>query len=273
MKEVSRLWLERDKIMRSIFPEEQLAYTLKMQARYGVLSSEKYDKLSALDQDYSEMRMQLMATMQSGIRMPWTAEQMNYLEEEKRKDMAKLLTPEELEQYDLRASPTAMTLQRQLAGFDPSEKEFRDLFRLKAPYDEKVRAGGPGYFASPEGAQAQKDYTEQVKQTVSPERWPDYERSTDPAYSSAFGVAQRLNLPATTATDVYRLEQEWHAQQTAIRNDTTQTAQQREAQLAAANAEARQKLTALLTPSGLNQYMLETGGGPSGIMSATLVGR
>jgi hypothetical protein len=166
-----------------------------------------------------------------------------------------------------------MTLQRQLAGFDPSEKEFRDLFRLKAAFDEKARAAGPGYFASPEGAQAQKDYTDQVKQTISPERWPDYERSTDPSFSSAYGVAQRLNLPATTAADVYRLEQDWRAQQAAIRNDTTQTAEQRDAQLAAANAAARQKLASLLTLKGLNQYLLETGGGQSGIMSATLVGR
>src|SRR5204862_24622 len=48
-KEISRLWLERDRIMRSIFPEEQEAFALNMQARFGPISEATKLKIAALE--------------------------------------------------------------------------------------------------------------------------------------------------------------------------------------------------------------------------------
>ncbi|MBC7369856.1 MAG: hypothetical protein H7343_24085 [Undibacterium sp.] len=38
-KEITRRWFERDRVMRGIFREEQQAFELKMQARFGPISA------------------------------------------------------------------------------------------------------------------------------------------------------------------------------------------------------------------------------------------
>lgn len=258
-KEISRLWHERDRIMRSIFPEEQEAFVLRMQARFGPLSADKLEKLAVLDRDYSEMRMQLMQSS-SALRMPWSTDKLTYLEQERRRDIAAILTPQELEDYQLRDSTTARMLQRQLASFEPSEQEYRELFRLRAAFEEKTRASGAVGFGAPESLQAQKELSEQIKSTLGEKRYADYERSTDPGVQSANSIAQRLGLPASTATAVYELQQEMRAREAALQADRALPEAQRAAQLAALGEEARQKLTTLLTASGVDQYRLETGG-------------
>ena len=53
------------------------------------------------------------------------------VQKEMENDLAKILTPEELEDYQLRLSQTSMMMRMQLGSFDPNEKEFRDIFKLK----------------------------------------------------------------------------------------------------------------------------------------------
>ena len=258
-KEITRLWLERDRIMRGIFPEEQQAFILKMQARFGPIAEDKMERISALDQDYSEMRMQIGSQSGSGFRMPWSGEQLNYLEQEKIKDLAALLTPQELEQFQMRGSSTGMALQRQLVGFEATEQEYREIYRLRAAFDQANRAGMTSGM-TPEGIKAQKDLTDQLKSALGETRYADYERTTDYGYQSATSAAQRLGLPATTANAVYQLQRDVQQRGAAINGDPSQTATQRETQLTALTAEAKQKLSTLLTPAGVEQYMRETGG-------------
>ncbi len=257
-KEINRLWHERDRTMRRLFPEEQEAFVLRQQARFGPLAVEKLEKLATLDRDYGEMRMELTRSS-SGLRMPWSSDQQAFLEQEKRKDVAAILSPQELEDYDFRVSPTATALQRQLANFDPTEQEFRDLFRLRAPLDEKMRAGGMAFANTPEAAALQQKVAAEIKSMLGEARYEDYTRATDAGVQSAASIARRLSLPANTANDVYQLQREMQDREAAIQRQQTQSPAQRDAQLAALAAEAQQKLSTLLTTRGADQYRLETG--------------
>lgn len=56
----------------------------------------------------------------------------------KRQALAQLLTPEEYAQADMSASWTAENVRRRLAGFNPTEEEFRLIFGTWRPHDENL---------------------------------------------------------------------------------------------------------------------------------------
>ena len=73
------------------------------------------------------------------MQMPWAGEELALLDREKLKDITALLSPTELENYQMRGSPVGQTLQRQLDGFEPSEQEYRDIYRLRAAAEMPVQ--------------------------------------------------------------------------------------------------------------------------------------
>lgn len=52
-------------------------------------------------------------------------------------ELAKIMTPREFEDYELRGSNTTNSLHYQLAAFDVTESEFRTLFQLQKAFDAR----------------------------------------------------------------------------------------------------------------------------------------
>jgi hypothetical protein len=233
-----------------------------MQARFGAISPDKMEKISALEQDYSEMQMQLRAQSRTGgFQMPWSGGQLAFLEQEKIKDLKALLSPQEMEHYQMRGSPLGATLQRQLDGFDPTESEYREIYRQRALADDANRAGGQLYSMMPEGSRAQQALQASLKSALGEARYAEYERGLDHNYQNALRVSRSLELPASTAAAVYELQRGTKQREAEIRGATGQDAAQREAQLAALAAENKSKLATLLTPAGAEQYTKAVGSG------------
>ncbi len=255
-KEISRLWLERDQIMRRIFPEEQEAFALRMQARFGPISEATMEKISALEQDYSEMQTQTRARSSGGgiMQMPWSGEELALLDREKLKDIAALLRPTELENYQMRGSPLGQTLQRQLDGFEPTEQEYRQIYGLRAAADAAARANGPMGAMTPEGMRTREELEAGLKTALGDARYAEYQRGQDRGFQAALEVTRTLDLAASKAAEVYDVQQQMRKRQTEITTASGSTAADRQAQLAVLTAETNQKLSAILTPAGLEQF-------------------
>src|SRR5687768_1203177 len=69
---------------------------------------------------------------------------MKKVQEEKEAEMTKILSPQEKEEYDLRMSQTSMIMRFQLGGFEPSEQEFKDIFKLRKKFDDEFTVMGMG---------------------------------------------------------------------------------------------------------------------------------
>src|ERR1041384_7656252 len=102
----------------------------KFEAALKWLPEGKRDQARAIQATYLEKYTQLQQRTRGQFE-PEDQEEAKRLRAERRDGLAKLLTPQELEDFDLRTSSTAGSLRSQLTGFDPSEKEFRALFRLR----------------------------------------------------------------------------------------------------------------------------------------------
>ena len=96
--------------------------------------------------------------------------------------LRRILTPEELFQYQLRTSSTASDLRSKVEGFNPTEQEYIAVFKLRKAFDEGFPAGR--FFSETEAeqakrAEAEKQMQEQIKQALGAERYADYEMARD----------------------------------------------------------------------------------------------
>ena len=143
------------------------------------------------------------------------------LHQERDDSVKQLLTPEEARQYDLRMSSTARLLVHKLEAFEPSKSEFDAIFDLQKEVDDEF----PGTFVfgipyaqeSTRMAEAIGELQDQIRQTLGPERFAEYQMAQDFAYQQIYRVAREVGLGIPAAREIYSLRQHAERQMAEIR--------------------------------------------------------
>lgn len=213
--------------------------------QFGDLAPDKLDQLQRIVSDYADLRTQVYTTA-NGIMLPEDREKLVLLEKEQRTDMAMLLTPQELENYELRRSSTASQLRSQLGTFKPTEEEFRAIFRAQRTAEEQYGSLAGGGYNPTQSHQIQAAVLKQAQAQLPPERYADFQQAIDPAYQMINRLVARLGLPVTVAPQVVTLQQDITQRATVLRSDQSFTTDQRNLQLAALRQEATTNLTNVL---------------------------
>lgn len=259
MAAMRELGKEQTALMKSLLGPDGMPGSEEMNAwqrrQFGNLAPEKLSQLQSIQSDYSELQQDIYAKT-NGVMLPEDREKLAFLEKEKLADIAKTLTPQEFEDYQLRSSPTANNLRNQLAGFNASEAEFRALFKATAAIDEKYGNAGPfGGMRNPTDYQSrQAELLAQAQTVLSPERFADYKLATDPQSQQVSRLVARLELPPATTQQVVALQQDIQNRARTIMTNRELPAADRTAQLTALQQEATTKLSTTLTPRGLEAY-------------------
>ena len=155
------------------------------------------------------------------------------IDQSMRADLAKLLTPAQLEEFLLRYSSTAADLRSQMRNFQLTPDEFRAIFLLRDPIAQQMAlASGPNTSPDELAAQ-QKEMQDAVKNVLGPDRFQAYQLAQDPAYRDAVAVASQYDAPTNVVQALYRLNLAAKAEQDRINNDPTLTPDQKAAQLQA----------------------------------------
>lgn len=224
--------------------------------KYGPLTPDQTEKFRRINRDYDDLMAEVRAQAK-GIILPEDSEKLAYFESEKRKDVAALLTAEELFEFNLRSSPTAKRVRDQLAVFDPTEEEFRAIFKIQQAIDEQFGDGRVQNLTAEE-RRLRRDLSnatgEQVRVVLSPERFAEYQLKTDPVYITTNQVIVSLSLPATATAQVVAVQKDITARMQAAVADRSLTGPQRNAQFAALAQQATQTLTTTLGAEGLDTY-------------------
>lgn len=228
---------------------------------YGPLPDEKLERIDRIHADYGDMTDDIRARS-GGLLLATDREMLALLDQECRKDVAAILTAEELERYDMLNSVTARTLRARLATFAPSETEFRALFRLQREFDER--------FALPSGAAddaAQRDRTAaeaalnaRIKAALGDVRYAEYRRQQDTGYRVAARIAERFGLPLARAAEVCALSQAVQTKLQSLRADTTLTTATARETLAKLARETNDRLESLLGGDGAELYKQTSSG-------------
>lgn len=266
LRELSR---EQSKLMKELLgpntpqPDDPM-YAAFLKRQFGDLPVEKVEQIRKVQQDYNELRSEIYTGAGMGAgggAITMTADdraKLALLEKEQRADIQAQLSPQEFEDYELRASNTANSMRYQLSAFGPTEQEFRTIFPLQRAFDEQYRMTGVDGPQSQEAMrqrmEAQKQLTAQIAAALGPERGAEYERASDGNYRQIYNVVSRLDLPKEAATEVWNVQKDMEQRMRAIYSDPKMPPAARNEQLAALSQEATAKLSGTLGQRGLDVY-------------------
>jgi hypothetical protein len=234
-------------------------------AAYDFLPADKRDQILALKAKYDEMENEIYTRAQ-GIMLEHDEQELRALEQQRQVELASLLSPQELEAYEMRHSHTAENLRNQLSGFEPSEDEFQRLFRLQKDFDEQINRALPESSdevqaeirarAQEEGQRALQD---EMRKVLGNDRYAEWQRAQDPDYKALVQISDRYNLPAETSQKVYGYKMQAEQQKQQVESNPNLSEEQRQAALAAIATETEKAVAAAMGPSVYKSYLRVAG--------------
>jgi len=176
--------------------------------RLGFLSEDKRAQMLALRDQFEGARERILYQAQKGKLSPDDIEKLRQIDQEQDETLSRVLTPEEKDRYELSTSPAADQLRQQLIGFNPTEQEFRDLYRRQKAIDDAYEFEDTNDLAvaasrAADEAQIMKDF----KSNLTGDRAAQLDRSQDPDYQSLCDLSQRFDLPAGTSDTLAGMRQ------------------------------------------------------------------
>lgn len=259
--------LEREhrKRMRDLVGDDSFDDDPNSQVRqYGNLAPDKITRLKKIFADYNDLEEQLFS---DGVDRGSADSRARaaLLAREKRADIERLLTPEELQGYDLRNSQAAQRLRGRLGNFAATESEFLALYpTFKAVIDENADT----HRASRANVNEQRQAREAAERRLEAEmlrilgeaRFGEWKDANDHLLQETRAFTTSLNLPSTTTAEVIAIQREFSPRLQAVDRDRDLTPNQRDAQASALGIEARDRLIRLLGPEHFETYKRRGGG-------------
>ena len=185
--------------------------------------------------------------------------EMRKVQKEMDAELAKMLSPQEFEDYQLRMSQTAMTMRMQMASFDASEQEFRDIFKIKKAYDDEYGYGANDKAEQEKANAAARERDPKLKEVLGDKRAAEYERSQDYYYQSAYRVTEKYGLSKDVANKVYEMRKEAQQESRKIRADSSLTPEQRDEALKGIRTETDNAMKTVMGDKAFESYQSSHG--------------
>lgn len=225
---------------------------------YGPIPSEKVAGIEAINADYSEMANQIREAARA-VLFSEDREKLIYLERERQADLARLLTPEELVQYERRSSLTAASLRSQLRYFMPTEAEYLTMYEVQRTFDDRYGRANLSGEQEDQRRAARPELFAAMEAALGTERFEDYRLMTDGNFGGTAEVVTALGLPDEKAKDLVRIQQDYNRRAGDVKGQGNLAAEVRSARLEALAAEARVKIVDIVGTEHLSAYERRAG--------------
>lgn len=253
---------EKEAALKKLLGADYASDVSRPDIRLANLSPAKAQRIQALEEDYSEMSMAIRGNGFGSVQFPEDKEKLAYLEKEKRAELVQLLSPDELFEYDLRTSNVASSLRRSMAAFEPTEQEFREIFKLTQANSTALGYGSNEYSAELRQARqkAQENVDQQIKALLGDARFQAYQQANDPDYRRFYQIASRLQLPREAAGQAQAIKISIEDQRTKIQRDPEfKDPAKRASALQALSEKAEAELKPVLGAEGFEAYRQTSG--------------
>ena len=207
---------------------------------YQFLPKEKQSQVGEVLKSFSHQEEEI-SSRNHGLLTSADRANLAVLESERNQQLAAILSPEELELYELHNSTLAEKLRGDLMAFKPEEKEFRELYRI-------MKDAGANQDAT-----TNPEVQNKRKAALGTERFEEYQRSQDLSYRGMVDFADRFELPAGTAGKMYEIKTLAEAQAARLAQDIDTPREKQQAMLEATRQETEKALQAIM---GINAYQV-----------------
>ncbi len=211
------------------------------------------DKKARVVKIMSDMQSKMMEASKDGA----DTEAMGKAMQDMETALKGVLTPQEYLDYQLRFSMTANMLRNQVAGFDPNEEEFMRVFKLREAFDSEyspMTRGNESDDQRKSREAAEKRLKEDIKASLGPERYADYERAQDWSFQQIYRAAKKADLDTAEAVKVYDMKKAAEQATTEVRNNKDLTQEQRNQALQGIQQQTESSVKAVLGEKGWDQY-------------------
>lgn len=169
------------------FPHELERYLGAQSSGDGKLSflpEAKRARVLALVAEFDWRRGQILEGS-AGLGQFDAGSELRRLEMERLEELRAILTPQEMEEFEMTTSETGERLRSLLVGFHPTEGEFRGIFLLQKAFAEKWEGDGAwGSRTQEERVTAEAELERDIRRVLGAARFADYQRSQDSVYRS-----------------------------------------------------------------------------------------
>jgi hypothetical protein len=194
----------------------------------------------------------------SGIQLASDKQRLALLRAERDRDIAALLSPAEIAEYDLRNSNTSLALRTRFGDAIQSEDDFRKLYALQKAFDDKFALDPSGQRPTPEFMQqraaAERQLQDEFRAALGDEKFASLQRASDQELRAVDALASRLNLPAGTADRIAANREALAAESQKINNDSSLGMTERRAKLQELASRARTELAQTLGSEAADAY-------------------
>ncbi len=255
---MQQTYREQQKLLRDVLGkdaegDDPMSYASQGRRLDG-LPPEQADQVKEILRNFNDQRQEIYA---AGM-FTMDREKLAALDKAQNDAISRALTPQQFDEYSLRNSNTGMQLRSELSAFNPTEEEFRALFKIRQPFDERYTMAAMSGPMSPElmreRSEAQRALPQQMKAALSPERAAEYDRATDFNYRQTSQLVARLEMAPTTTDQVYAVQKEIQAKVQPLYMNRDLTPEARNAQLVQLAQEAKTKITPILGDRGYEAY-------------------
>ena len=227
---------------------KESGYPDYMERQFGSLAPEDREKISDMQSRFSEAQSAIYAKANGYIDQDTQAE-LKAVQKKFRDELAGVLTPEQIKDYELRSSEIANQMRWQLSSFEPNEKEFRAIFEYKQALAELNPPRNPDDDSprpTPEEMKArqqkQKDLEAALAQSLDADRMKEFKLGQNWEYQNLLeaGVAKE------SVFKVADMKKELETAASKVRQDKSLTPEQRNAALQALRVETEKALAETL---------------------------
>ncbi len=181
----------------------------------------------------------------------------NEIEEWRNAAIKTLLTPEELNEYELRVSRLTFQLTWATHAFEPSEQEFRSIFQIEKQFGRTNAF--TGFVEPPDDPSTKQKFQTALKQALGEQRYAEYQRSSDPNFVNLYDIVRDTGLSKETTKTVYDLNRVAEQRAEAIRKDASLSPETRQTAFQQLGVETDREIAKLLGDSGFNLYRIQIG--------------
>ncbi len=215
--------------------------------KLSFLSQEKRSSVLALRDEIEGMREKVTDNAPGGKLSAEDIAKLKKIEEYRLSKLGQLLTGPEFDQLELSTSDTAERLRKELVGFNPTEDEFRELYRLQREHDQKYAfVDSTNDEALREKEEDAQKVEEEILARLDANRAQDYARTKNPEYRNLAMFTEVYDLPSSTTQSLFEIEQAVKAEKQALLTAANLSEETRTEGLRAIQAETEKTVRRLL---------------------------
>ena len=208
---------------------------------FGAIPQEAREKVGEMQQRFQEAQSEIYSKADGYIDQD-TQEELRAVQKKFHDELATVLTPEQVKDYELRSSDTANQMRWELSSFEPNEEEFRAIFDYKQAKEDFQRDWGQDTPDNRPSAEKQKQVEDALVAALGADRLKEFKLMDDWAYRNLL----EAGVSKESVFKVADMKTEVETAANKIRQDKTLTGEQRTAALQAIRTETEQTLATLL---------------------------